>query len=125
MGYSAKCCRCKRAVGDDVKVQPTRVDGEVFCPGCFVTRRMREEPSRFNATQACAATCPICKWVSVSFGAIPGQRLRCGYCLRMTARRLPIESLPFTPDEARTIEQVARDSGFKEPHRLPGSRTRA
>lgn len=119
MGYSARCCRCDREVGDKPKVQPTNVDGEIYCPICMVTRRMREEPERYNASQACAATCSHCTWTSVSFGALPFQRLRCGYCLRMTAHKVDVDLLPFTRAEATAIEDLARATGLKEPHRLP------
>lgn len=117
----ASCCRCTRPVGPNAMVQPTNVDGEIYCPPCFVTRRMREEPGRFNATQACAATCAICRWETVSFGAIPGQRLRCGHCLRFTARKLDFARLPLLSAETRAIEELARESGMKDPQRLPKS----
>lgn len=83
------CCRCSSSIGDAVKVQPqnvTPVDGkggiETMCPRCFVWVRMREEPERFNASQAAVAKCQFCQWVMVSFGARPGAGLRCFHCGR-------------------------------------------
>jgi late competence protein required for DNA uptake (superfamily II DNA/RNA helicase) len=125
MAYQGHCCRCTSGVGDEAKVQPTIVDGEVYCPRCFVTRRMREEPERFNATQACAAQCTRCGWQSVSFGALPGARLRCGHCLRFQALAVDLESLPLTPAEQSAIEELARTAGIREPHRLSKARPRA
>jgi len=125
MAYSGKCCRCASSVGDEAKVQPSIVDGEVYCPRCFVTRRMREEPERYNATQACAAQCVRCEWLTVSFGARPGSKLRCGHCLSFMALAVPLETLPLASDEQRTIEDLARSSGLKDPHRLSKARPRA
>jgi len=81
------CCRCSSSLGEAVKVQPVNVDKETYCPRCFVWWRMNQPTEdmthgqpRFNATQACAAKCQFCAWTVVSFGALPGQRLRCSHC---------------------------------------------
>jgi len=114
------CSLCQSSVGDDVKVQPTTVDGERFCPRCFVFRRVHAEPERFNASQMAAVHCQLCGWDSVSFGVHPMrfQAARCNHCLQYSAMILPIELMPLTKKEASTIEEIARESGIKDPKRL-------
>jgi hypothetical protein len=90
---SACCSRCASTVGDGVKVQPTTVDGEKFCPRCFVWWRMASEPSRFNASQACVVKCQHCEWTAISFGGRPGGGgLRCSNCGQGGAQRIRIEA---------------------------------
>lgn len=113
------CCNCQSTIGDEAKVQPTTVDGEVYCPRCFVWRRANAEPNRFNAAQMAAVRCQLCGWVTVSFGCNPisFQAPRCGHCLNFSALLLPLSDLPLTKREAATMEQLAREAGI-EPKRI-------
>jgi len=114
------CSHCQSTIGDEAKVQPTHVDGETFCPRCFVWRRIHAEPARFNASQMAAVRCQICGWQSVSFGVNPAsfQAARCGHCLGFCALVLPLEEMPMTRKEAAAMEEIARESGLKEPKRI-------
>lgn len=118
---SESCCNCSSSIGDDAKVQITNADGEKWCPVCFVTRRMHAEPDRFNATQAAAVRCILCGWVSVSFGALPGSKLRCGACGRFAGQLVRLDNLPLTNQERGNIEEIARAAGIKEPRRIARS----
>lgn len=86
----AYCCNCSSAVGTSAKCQPTDVEGEIFCPRCFVWKRMLIEPERFNASQAAAVKCQFCAWTTVCFGARPGAGLVCSHCGKGGAMRVPI-----------------------------------
>lgn len=88
------CRNCGREIGAEVKVQPTNVDGEQFCPRCFVGVRMNMEPERFNASQTAAVRCQFCKFESVTQGARPGSGLRCGNCHRFGCLRVPLGEMP-------------------------------
>lgn len=115
------CCHCGGRIGDDVKIQPTRVPedgGDVWCPRCFVARRMRDDPSRFNARQAAAVRCQLCGWQTLSFGALPGTRLRCGHCGRFAGLKVSLDDLPLTRQEASAVEELAREAGYKDPRRI-------
>lgn len=105
------CTNCRRELGAETKVQPSRVDGKVWCPPCFITRRMGDDPARFNAAQAIAAKCVFCGWLVVSFGARPGAgRYHCSQCSRSGALRVRLEALPFTKTEAETINDAVADA---------------
>lgn len=76
------CCCCSSAVGAPIKVQPTNVDSETWCPRCFVWLRSPLEPGRFNASNTAAVQCVFCGFASVSFTAGPMGRRSCGHCGR-------------------------------------------
>ncbi len=109
------CCRCSSAMGEAVKVQPTIVDGSVYCPRCFCWWRMNQNTgegfqgaNRFNATQAAACKCQFCGWTVISFGARPGERLRCTHCSRPGCIKIPLEEGMFTKVEREAIADAAR-----------------
>lgn len=113
-GYSSKCCHCASSIGDDVQVHPQFVTDakdaskvEVYCPRCFVWWRMRQEPERFQAHQACVARCQFCHWTMVSFGARPGGSLLCFHCHSTGA--VPIEPRPEDLVAMNEVIQAARD----------------
>lgn len=118
------CSRCASTLGPEAKRQPTNCDGEVFCPRCFVWWRMHQESlplgvdgdptgagrPRFQAHQAAACRCQFCAWEVVSFGARPGEQLRCGHCGRPGCIRLPIddETMGNLREEVRAAQEAAR-----------------
>lgn len=107
---SDSCCHCGSSVGDAAKVHPVNVDGdgETWCPRCFVSRRMRDEPGCFNASQAAAVKCARCGWVTVSFGARPGRdSLMCFHCWTPCARKLP---LVLSRGEFKQIAEIADEA---------------
>lgn len=105
---SQSCCNCGSGVGPDAKVHPVNADDETWCPRCFVSRRMHDEPERFNATQAAAVKCSGCGWVTVSFGARPGhESLMCFHCFRPLARKMP---LVLSKGEFEQIAEIAHEA---------------
>jgi hypothetical protein len=103
MEHNCDCRRCGTRIGDGPKISPIRVDDghgdrpdhrETYCPWCFISFRTFQpneqgwiEPNgkvntRFRGDQMAVAKCQICGWTAVSFGARPGQNLRCGMCHR-------------------------------------------
>ena len=110
MGKAAKggsyCARCSSTLGESVKVQPNTVDGETFCPMCFVWWRMNAEPTRFNASQACVVKCQFCSWTAVSYGGQPGPGLRCSQCGRGGALKVPVPKTMLTSMEREAIRDA-------------------
>ena len=78
------CAYCTCELGAAVKIQPTTVDGETFCPTCMVWHRGHREPERFSPGMQ-AVRCGACGWVSLSFGKGAGNRRACGVCGRSGA----------------------------------------
>jgi hypothetical protein len=108
---STHCSNCRRELGAETKVQPTTVDGTSWCPLCFVARRMADDPSRFNASQAVAAKCVFCGWTVVSFGARPGQgRMHCSHCSREGALKVRFVDLPLTERETKQLAEIVHES---------------
>lgn len=118
------CCRCSSALGPTAKRQPTRCDGESYCPRCFVWWRMRQESlalgvdgdtrgagrPRFQAHQAAACRCQFCEWEVISFGAKPGESLRCGHCGKPGCIRLPIDdaSMEELQEQIASAQEAVR-----------------
>lgn len=105
------CCNCGSSVGDSVKVQPTRVvdadgkgPGEVWCPRCFVWKRMLLEPERFNASHVVAARCQFCHYLMVSPGG-DGRGVHCSNCGRGGAMMLRP-----SPEELEQIAKAVRSA---------------
>lgn len=117
MGHST-CCNCPQELGEGTKVQPTEVvpaDGkggtEVYCPPCFVAKRMHEEGPRFQAHQTCVIVCRACGWKSVSFGAQPRRANRCNHCGNFAGKKVPLPELPISPREAKDFVDAAHAAG--------------
>ena len=118
------CVRCKTAVGETVKRQPTRCDDETWCPRCFVWYRMGKETlplgvdgdtrgagrPRFQPHQAAACKCQCCEWEVVSFGALPGEPPRCSHCNRPGCIKLPIddETMAAMVEPIRAAQDAVR-----------------
>jgi len=114
------CCHCGSSVGPDAKVQPTTVDGETWCPRCFVWIRMHRERERFDASQTAVVRCHAqgCGWESVSFGVEGGSRFRCGHCGQFMALLVPLRELPVSPRDLAVLEDVARAAQLEPPKTL-------
>jgi hypothetical protein len=97
------CCNCSSTLGPSNKMQPTNVDGELWCPRCFTWKRANLEPERFNSSQTVAAQCQFCGWKVVCFGIGPGQRLTCNHCGRGGC-------MPLMPDPD-DVAKIAKDLG--------------
>jgi ribosomal protein S27E len=103
-GSGGDYCRCcSSAVGEAVKSQPTRVDGETWCARCFVWIRAHKEPNRFNSSYTVAVRCLKCGWHSVCFSAGVGMRATCGHCGWPGV--LP---LPMTADDQKELRELAQ-----------------
>ena len=104
------CDCCASSMGDAVKVQPTNVDREKFCPRCFCFVRMHSEPERFQASRTAAVLCQFCGWLSVCFNVAFG-RATCGHCQRPGA--MIVRPRPEDMPELRKAAELLRDAAKK------------
>jgi len=87
----ANCENCQCELSAEAKELPVHVDGEVWCPQCFVWTRAAEEPERF-AGDVKAVHCMRCGNISVDFG-----RGACSQCNAGIAISLPPKNLGEKP----------------------------
>lgn len=115
-GDGSYCCRCSSSVGPAAKVQPNNVDGDIYCPRCFVWVRMAEEPGRFNASQACVVKCQFCEWTSVCFGARPGHGMMCMLCKHGGAMPVRVDAAFIEPwkEAIRATQEQMRKKAAAE-----------
>lgn len=138
--HDEKCDHCYSGIGESAKVQPFTVkrpdDGKVegtYCPMCMVWWRATQSSgdgwhghAQFNASQMCVARCQFCHWTMVSFGARPGEGLRCSHCNRPGAIKVPPERehlklLKELLEHAR--EETGKSLGVRGKERLPSRGT--
>lgn len=72
---STGCARCACSLGDETKTLPHTVDGESYCPQCFVWNIVPTDSVRFSPNSFYAVCCTRCYVTSVSVGSTS-----CGQC---------------------------------------------